>query len=455
MKERPTVLVVEDDPDMRQLILEELTEQGYDVIEAADGVEALEQQARHRIDVIVTDNMMPSMKGTELLAEMQRRDSEIPVVLITAFGSIGSAVDAMKSGAYHYVAKPFLMEDLLVIVHSAIEARRLQQEMSRLPQDDHPSVLHGIVGQSETIRNTMDLVLRAAEVDSPVLLMGESGTGKELLARALHEGSPRSQGPFVPVNCSAIPKTLVESQLFGHRRGAFTDAREDHQGYFQRADGGTLFLDEIGDMPLSVQGKLLRALQEHEVQPLGSTTAIQVDARVVAATHRDLERRVDAGLFRSDLFYRLNVIVINIPALRERPEDIVALTAHFLRKHGKRLGRERTVSPEALEALRRYSWPGNVRELENAIERAIVLSHDPVIGPSGLPDKIRSRPPRAEVVSSMRSIAELEQEHILRTLRAVKGNKAAAARILGLDRKTLYRKLEQYGFKEENPPDEL
>ena len=453
MKERSTVLVVEDDPDMRQLILEELAEQGHDVVAAADGVEALEQHARHRIDVIVTDNMMPSMKGMELLAEMQRRDPEIPVVLITAFGSIGSAVEAMKSGAYHYIAKPFLMEDLLVIVHSAVEARRLQQEMSRLP-DDHPSSFHGIVGESAAMRNTMNLVLRAAEVDSPVLLMGESGTGKELLARALHEGSPRSHGPFVAVNCSAIPKTLVESQLFGHRRGAFTDAREDHQGYFQRADGGTLFLDEIGDMPLSVQGKLLRALQEHEVQPLGATTAIPVDARVVAATHRDLERRVEAGLFRSDLFYRLNVIVINIPSLRERPEDIVALVAHFLRKHGSRLGRERIVSPEALEALRRYTWPGNVRELENAIERAIVLSHEPVIGPSDLPDKIRSRPPRTEVVSSMRSIAELEQEHILRTLREVKGNKAAAARILGFDRKTLYRKLEQYGFKEESAPEE-
>jgi two-component system response regulator HydG len=383
---------------------------------------------------------------------VQRRNQEIPVVLITAFGSIESAVEAMKSGAYHYVAKPFLMEDLLVIVHSAAEARRLQLEMSRLP-NGQPSALHGIVGQSAAMRNTMDLVLRAAEVDSPVLLMGERH--REGAARA----RPARRKP-------ASERSVRRGELLGDSQdpGRESALRTSAGSVHRRARGPSGLLSagrrrhalprRDRDMPLSVQGKLLRALQEHEVQPLGATTAVSVDARVVAATHRDLERRVEAGLFRSDLFYRLNVIVINIPALRERPEDIVVLVAHFLRKHGSRLGRERTVSPESLEALRRYSWPGNVRELENAIERAIVLSHDPVIGLSDLPDKIQSRPPRTEVVSSMRSIAELEQEHILRTLRAVKGNKAAAARILGLDRKTLYRKLEQYGFKEESAPTE-
>ncbi|MCA9730122.1 MAG: sigma-54-dependent Fis family transcriptional regulator, partial [Candidatus Eisenbacteria bacterium] len=251
MKDAANILVVEDEPAMRQLLEEELAEEGYQVVTAADGAEALEQHTRHAVDVIVTDNKMPTMTGLELLAEVRRRTPDVPVVLITAFGSIESAVEAMKAGAYHYVAKPFLMEDLLVTVRSAAEARRLQKEMVQLTRVG-PTVRHGIVGGSASMRETVDLVLRAAVVDSPVLLMGESGTGKELLARALHEGSPRANAPFVPVNCSAIPKTLVESQLFGHRKGAFTDAREDHQGFFQRADGGTLFLEENGDMPLSV-----------------------------------------------------------------------------------------------------------------------------------------------------------------------------------------------------------
>jgi two-component system response regulator HydG len=300
------------------------------------------------------------------------------------------------------------------------------------------------------MQTALDLVQRAAAADSAVLLLGESGTGKELLARALHAGSPRRDGPFIAVNCSAIPDTLLESQLFGHRRGAFTDAREDRRGLFQAAAGGTMLLDEIGDMPAGLQAKLLRVLQEREIHPIGAPAPIPVDVRVVAATHCDLQARIAQGRFRQDLYYRLNVIAVRIPPLRERPADILPLVAHFLEKHGRRLGRAAcSVSPRALEALRRYSWPGNVRELENAIERALVLGRDDVIWPEDLPEAVRGpRPADVLPPAGTRPLVEVEREHIARTLRAVRWNKAAAARLLGMDRKTLYRKIEAHGIRQ-------
>jgi transcriptional regulator with PAS, ATPase and Fis domain len=302
-----------------------------------------------------------------------------------------------------------------------------------------------IVVESRAMRNVMSMIDRAARRDTPVVLIGESGTGKELLARLLHQRSDRAHAPFIAVNCSAIPETLLESELFGHRRGAFTDARNDQPGLFQAAHRGTIFLDEIGDMAGSLQGKLLRVLQEREVQPLGAQTPVPVDVRIVTATHRDLDALVADGRFRQDLLYRINVIEVRVPPLRDRPDDVAALVAHFLDKHGARLGRPGcTVSDEAMLVLRRHTWPGNVRELENAIERALVLGTGPVIGVEDLPDNLRRQTPSIAHGDIGRRLADVEREHILRTLRAVKGNKSAAARTLGLNRKTLYRKLRQH-----------
>jgi two-component system response regulator HydG len=306
-----------------------------------------------------------------------------------------------------------------------------------------------IVAESTAMKKALDLLSRAAAADTPVLLLGESGTGKELFARALHAQSRRRTRRFTAVNCSAIPEALLESHLFGHKRGAFTDAREDRRGLFQETEGGTMLLDEIGDMPPALQSKLLRVLQEGEVHPLGASAPVPVDVRIVAATHRDLEALIAEERFRLDLFYRLNVIAIRIPPLRDRPEDLVPLTAHFLDKHGRRLGRGGcTLSAETLVLFQRYGWPGNVRELENVIERALVLDRDDVLASDDLPEALR-RGGLVGTPNTLRALpplAEMEREHILKALRAARGNKAAAARLLGMDRKTLYRKLKQFGI---------
>jgi DNA-binding NtrC family response regulator len=447
MKARGRILVVEDDEEMRNLLEDELRDARYEVLTAASGPQALERLTGEAVDVLVTDNIMPGMKGRELLTEVRAREPDLPVVIITAFGDVGSAVDAMRAGAYHYVTKPFRMEQLLATLEGALRERN---QWRRLHDG---RVLEGagrfeIVAASPGMRRVLDLVKRASAADSPVLLLGESGTGKELLARALHAQGARASAPFIAVNCSAIPDTLLESQLFGHRRGAFTDAREDHRGLFVEADRGTIFLDEIGDMPAALQAKLLRVVQEREVHPLGSPAPVAVDVRVVAATHRDLDEAAEQGRFRRDLYYRLNVITVRIPPLRERIEDLAPLVGHFLARHGRRLGRvECTVTAEALEALSRHAWPGNVRELENVIERGLVLGGDNVIGLEDLPAQIRARPRNAHEGSPSTSLAEMEREHIVRTLRAVGGNRAAAARVLAVDRKTLYRKLKSYGIR--------
>jgi DNA-binding NtrC family response regulator len=447
-----TVLVVEDDREMRSLLEELLAAEGYLVRTAADGSEGHRQFLSHEVDLIITDLMMPGMKGTELLSEVHARRPDVPVIIITAFGNIESAVDAMKGGAYHYLPKPFRTQELLLAVDAALRERHLLQELAGLRAQFAQGPLD-IVAESPAMRRVLDVVTRAASVDTAVLLTGESGTGKEVLARVLHARSPRLGHPFLAINCAAIPETLLESQLFGHRRGAFTDARQDRAGLFQEADGGTVFLDEIGDMPLALQGKILRVLQEKEVHPLGAPAPIAVDVRIVASTNRDLPALIQEGRFREDLYYRLNVIIVRVPPLRERPEDLLPLIAHFLEKHGQRLGRTgRNLSAEALGLLQRHTWPGNVRELENAIERALVLSRQETIGPADLPDGLGSVRSAAAAEDVPRSIADIERAHVLRVLRSVAGNKAAAARLLGLDRKTLYRKLRSYGLGSD--PDE-
>ncbi|HEX7878123.1 MAG TPA: sigma-54 dependent transcriptional regulator, partial [Candidatus Eisenbacteria bacterium] len=306
-----------------------------------------------------------------------------------------------------------------------------------------------IVSEDAKMRAVLDLVAQVGPSKASVLITGESGTGKELVARALHAGHPGRTGRFLAVNCSAIPENLIESLLFGHRRGSFTDARDDRPGLFQEANGGTIFLDEVGDMPPALQGKLLRVLQEKEVTPVGATQPVPVDVRVVAATHRDLAQRAKEGSFREDLYYRLNVIVVRIPPLRERTEDFLPLIAHFLKKHGERLGKpDAAIAPEAIEVMRRHTWPGNVREMENVIERALVLGRGPVIEMGDLPEALLKPAGDKESLPPLQSVALVEREHILKTLRAVAGNKAAAARLLGLDRKTLYRKLKQYHIQQ-------
>jgi two-component system response regulator AtoC len=455
------ILIVEDDAALRDLLEEELRESGLEVETASGGHEALSILTARRCDVVVSDLVMPGMRGDELLAAIRDVDPEIPVVLVTAFGTIDSAVAAVKSGAYHYVAKPFSTEVLRSTIESALRERRLRDEIRGLKDALGAEGGPTIVGLCPAFLQAMDLVRRAAPVDAPVLLLGESGTGKELVARALHAGGPRRDRPFLALNCSAVPVPLLESQLFGHRRGAFTDAREDRRGLFQEAEGGPLLLDEIGDMPPLLQAKLLRVLQEKEVQPLGAPVPVPINVRVVAATHRDLKSLIGTGRFRQDLYFRLDVIEIRLPPLRERGDDMVPLVAHLLEKHRRRLGRGPcNIAPEALEALRAYDWPGNVRELENALERALILGRDDVVWLHDFPEAIRSGFARREKhihhagtpitdapapkPAGERPLREVEREHVLKTLEAVHGNKTAAARILGLDRKTLYRKLVQY-----------
>jgi two-component system response regulator HydG len=389
------------------------------------------------------------MKGDELLAQVHATDPDIPVVVTTAFGTIESAVDTIKAGAYHYLAKPFRIEQLVLSLGNALRERRLRIELGALRAALADRDVR-IVGESRPMKRMLVVVERAAAADTPVLLLGESGTGKELIARALHAGGERRSRRFTAVNCSAIPDALLESHLFGHRRGAFTDAREDRSGLFQETAGGTILLDEIGDMAPALQAKLLRVLQEREVHPLGAAEPVRVDVRVVAATHRNLEAMIAEGRFREDLYYRLNVIAIRIPPLRERSEDIVPLVAHFLEKHGRRLGRTGcTLSPEALDVMQRRAWPGNVRELENLIERFLVLGRGNTLRPEDIPVERRepSRPPVASPAGAVRTLADVEREQILAALEAASGNKSVAARMLGLDRKTLYRKLELYAIR--------
>jgi DNA-binding NtrC family response regulator len=439
------VLVVEDDNEMRQMLEDDLGGSGFAVSCASDATQALALLARTPVDAVVTDLMMPGMNGTELLARIRAHDPTIPVVIMTAFGSVESAVEAMRAGAYHYVTKPFRREVLVETLRAALEEREIRIAAAGGSEARRATI--GLVAESPAMKRLVSLIAKAAAVNSPVLIRGESGTGKELLAHALHRSGPRHDESFVPVNCSAIPEALLESLLFGHRRGAFTDAREDRQGLFQVADGGTIFLDEIGDMPASLQAKLLRTLQNSQIQPLGAATPLQVDVRVIAATHRDLEAMCAAGTFRQDLYYRLNVIPLVIPPLRERPEDVTPLATELLAKHSARLGRPGlTLSREASELIRAHSWPGNVRELENAVERAVVFCEGDVIGPADLPDTVLA-PAAVPSESEVRSLSEVEREQILRALKSVKGNKAAAARLLGLDRKTLYRKIELYDLK--------
>ncbi len=435
---------------MRDLLVEELTDAGFQVLAANGGKNGLETVRSRPVDLVITDLRMPDLDGFDLIRDLRATDNPPHIVMITAFGSIETAIKAVKLGAYDYITKPFEMEELVLVADKALAERSLRIEVQRLRRAVDPSdAFANIIGKSAPMRSVLSLVARIANSDVSVLITGESGTGKELIARAIHRNSSRTEKPFVAINLAAVPATLIESELFGHKKGAFTDARTDRSGLFADADGGTIFLDEIGELALDLQAKLLRVLQEHEIRPLGSTKTQKVDVRVVAATNRDLEEMMGEGQFREDLFYRLNVIDVHLPSLRERPDDILPLAEYFLEQAGTKHNprRKYSLDQEAQRTLLAYRWPGNVRELQNVIERGLALCSGEEIKKDDLPQQVRERRDAdflSAAVARKMTLSELERQYIEKVLEDEGGNKTRAAQRLGLDRKTLYRKLEEY-----------
>jgi len=446
------ILVVDDEQETCDLLQMVLEREGYKVTTSTSAQRALELVGIEDFDLVLTDLSMPEMGGLELCERVLGTRPNVPVVVITGQGSLESAIGAIRVGSYDFITKPVDPKMLVMTVTRAIQHRSLEEEVKRLrsfaPLED--AALENVVGLSSTMRRVFGLVGRVADSDAGVLIHGETGTGKELIARAIHDRSRRKDGPFVAINCASIPANLLESELFGHERGAFTDAKQQRMGLFLQASGGTLFLDEIGELPLEVQPKLLRSLQERKVRPVGSNKEIPFDARVLTATNRVLEDEVYERRFREDLFYRINVVKIDVPPLRERGGDVLHLARHFLKQYGDRHGKPGLeLSPAAAEKLMGYAWPGNVRELENCIDGAVALSRGTTIELDDLPEKVRSFRPEKFVVSANQpeeivTIDELERRYILRVLSLVGGNKSRAAQVLGFDRRTLYRKLERY-----------
>jgi two-component system, NtrC family, response regulator AtoC len=454
----PRVLVAEDDRVARDLLCEILRGEGYEVEAVDDGAGAIEraQSGDGRYDLVVSDVRMERSGGLDVLAAFTAKTPATPVILITAFGDVSGAMEAIQRGAYDYVSKPFNIEELRLTVARALERRRLIAEQKTTPSEGKPPQLQDIVGKSGVMLDVYKLVARVAGSTATVLVEGESGTGKELVARSIHTHSPRANAPFVPVNCTALTESLLESELFGHARGAFTGAVGSKRGLFEAAHGGTLFLDEIGDMGPKMQAQLLRTLQDGEVRPVGGSEAIRVDVRIVCATNKNLEDEVKAGHFREDLYFRINVVTVQLPPLRDRREDIPSLVAHFLNKTARRERREAAaMSPEALRLLTAYGWPGNVRELENAIERAVAVAKGGVVLPSDLPPEVGGSAAvgvpggvsvaDGGIIADRPTLGELERRYIQLVLSECAGNKKKAAEKLGIDRRTLYRALERGG----------
>jgi two-component system response regulator HydG len=452
----PTVLVVDDEPSIAESLQKILERESLRVLTAGSGGEALDIIRREPVSVLLTDLMMPGMSGMDLLRASKSVAPETETVLMTAYGTVENAVEAMKQGAYDFVTKPIKRAHLVRVVGKALEKRSLVQENRSLRAQLAAEKRRSLIGQSLPWRRTMEIVMQAAPSTANVLLLGESGTGKELLARAIHENSPRTAGPFVPVNCAALPESLLEGELFGYEKGAFTGAAQRHDGRFVQADGGTLFLDEIGEIPTHVQVKLLRVLQEREVERLGGRT-VKVDLRIVAATNQDLRAAVREGRFREDLYYRLNIIPVPIPPLRDRREDVPLLAEHFLRFYAARNARQLAgFSRAAVEALGRYDWPGNVRELENAVERAVVLSRSTAVELDDLPPEVRTGGAgqgdgRTLSFAVGTPLEEIERRVIHATLAHVGGDKRLCAQLLGIATRTIYRRLEEARGEPEAP----
>jgi DNA-binding NtrC family response regulator len=445
----PTVLIIDDEQSILDVVRILLTKNGFQTTTALSGRAGLEQLARTKPDIVVSDIRMPDISGVEILSAARAQDPDMPVILMTAQASLQSAMQAVNEGAFYYIQKPFQNDDLVAIIQRAAEHRslrtenrHLRQEIRRREKVDRP------VGQSSRWTAVLDLAQTVAGTDSTILLQGESGTGKDVVARYIHALSPRSNDPFLSINCGALPESLLESELFGHVKGAFTGAVKDKAGLFSAAGKGTFFLDEVGEMTPATQVKLLRTLQNREVLPVGATDALPIEARVVAATNRDLEQEVKTGRFRSDLFYRLNVIAIHLPPLRERRDDIPLLIDTFLQRAANATGTaKKLVSDEAMQVLCNYGWPGNVRELENALERAVIVTRASVIEPSSLPERVVHRtamPVVSEREHNEPTLEVIERAYIKWVLDSNSGNKTRAAEVLGIDPSTLHRKLQKF-----------
>ncbi len=452
-----TVLVADDDAVARDLLADALKKEGYAVEAFASGEEVIARGREGHVDVVLTDIRMGAVDGLTVLREFKRMSPNTAVVVLTAFGSLQGAIEAIKQGAYDYLAKPFKREEITLVVKRSLDHCRLLRENARFRQElKTKSDWSPLVGSSTAMLDVYKMVARVAESRSTVLLQGESGTGKELIARAIHANGPRRDKAFVPVNCGALPDTLLESEMFGYEKGAFTGAVGTKAGLFEAANGGTLFLDEIGELGPALQVKLLRVMQDQEVRRVGGTGSVKVDVRIIAATNRDLELLVKEGKFRDDLFYRLNVVPITLPSLVDRREDIPMLVHHFFEKY--RAGSSHGVHgvlPKTMALLTQYRWPGNVRELENVIERAVSLSHGPLLTPDDLPDAIRQesidgaegKSPQGDTANDATlTLEEVEKRHLILVLKETKGNKVKAAKILGIDRRTLYRMAERFGL---------
>ncbi len=451
MSEKPTVLVIDDESGILDTLRILLKKEGFEVTTAQGGKAGLDQLRAGPFDIVLTDVRMPQVSGLDILQAAREQDPVTPVILMTAQASLQTAIGAVNAGAFYYIQKPFANDELIAILRRASEFRAVRVENRQLRQEIRRRDRGGIsrpIGKSRRFLDVLKLAEQVAPTDSTVLIQGESGTGKEVIARHIHNMSNRSDGPCLSINCGALPENLLESELFGHVKGSFTGAVRDKQGLFAAARGGSFFLDEVGEMPPALQIKLLRVLQEREAIPVGATEAVTVDVRIIAATNRDLEEEIRRGNFRSDLFYRLNVIALYLPPLRERRDDIVLLIEAFL----QRLASERGIPPkalsaDALDAVMVYDWPGNVRELENALEHAVVLSPGEMIDPQHLPERITK--PRKEPLVADRSyqnptLEVIERAYIMWVLQAEGGNKTRAAEVLGIDPSTLYRKLSRY-----------
>ncbi len=455
------ILVADDELNLRKVLSGILKKEGYEVITAADGEEALALIGRERLQVIVTDLKMPKADGLEVLRYVQKNHPTLPVILLTAHGTIDNAVQALKLGAFDYVTKPFEKSELLQIIAKAAKTESLGRKEFRASPAEGDR--YRIIGQTQKMKDLYDIIDKVADTPSTVLITGESGTGKELVAAALHNNSSRRSRPFIKINCAAIPRELVESELLGHEKGAFTGAINTKPGRFELADSGTLFLDEIGEIPVDMQVKLVRVIQENEFERVGGVQSIKVSVRLVVATNRDLKKEVDEGRFRDDLYYRLNVVHIHLPPLRERREDIPLLVQSFIEKFNKKLDRTMTgISEGALNMILNYRWPGNIRELENVIERCILFAEGDRIEEEDIPEQVAERSTTAPAVvsidedSSMKDIvkqatAELEKDLIVRALKDTGGNVTRAAKKLKISRKSLQNKMKEFGLREEEP----
>jgi len=456
MAELKRVLVVDDEENIRHMLGAVLRQEGYEVTVAESATQALAAMEQQPIDVLLSDIRMPKLSGLELLDRVQRTYPRTVVIMMSAYGNVDTAIEAIKRGAYDYIAKPFKPDEVVLLLRKAEERERLKQENIKLRTEVERikgEAFGKMVARSAAMQELFKTIRKIAEYKTTVLIQGESGTGKELVARAIHNASPRAGAAFVPVNCGAIPENLLESELFGHRKGAFTDASRDKKGLFAEADGGTLFLDEIGELPLNLQVKLLRALQEEEIRRVGDTQSARVDVRVVAATVRDLGDDVKNGRFREDLFYRLNVLPLALPPLRERMEDVPPLVEHFIELNNARLSMSvRGIAPDAMKLIMEYPWPGNVRELENTIEHSMVLSDSDQIEAENLPVKVRESKDRIRLtllsgeLSIKRTVRVIEEELIRRALKRTGGNRTSAARILEISPRALLYKIKDYGI---------